>query len=148
MEINGHEQSQCWGGFRVGKRMTRNYGIRDDGFVEGGYRNFYGEEHRRTITLKGGVLEVTDSINAQDGIQVKSYLHIAPGYSVAGDKIKDKAGNVIGYVILRNCEQMMVCDGELCYYAPEFSDMKTGTCLVFTWKADNDKHGYKIDFNV
>lgn len=148
VEINGHEQSQCWGGFRVGKRILKVFGKLRDGIVEGGYRNYRGEEHRRTITLKGGVLEVTDSINAQDGIQVKSYLHIAPGYAVAGDKIKDKAGNIIGKVILQNCEQKMVCDGELCYYAPEFSDMKIGTCLVFTWKADNDKHGYKIDFNI
>ena len=148
MEINGHEQSQCWGGFRVGKRISRVFGKLRDGIVEGGYRNYRGEEHRRTITLKGGVLEVTDSINAQDGIQVKSYLHIALGYAVAGDKIKDKAGNIIGKVTLQNCDQKIVCDGELCYYAPEFSDLKIGTCLVFTWKADNDKHGYKIDFNV
>ena len=148
VEINGHEQSQCWGGFRVGKRISRVFGKLRDGIVEGGYRNYRGEEHRRTITLKGGVLEVTDSINAQNGIQVKSYLHIAPGYAVAGDKIKDKAGNIIGKVILQNCDQKMVCDGELCYYAPEFSDMKIGTCLVFTWKADKAQHGYKIDFNV
>lgn len=148
VEINGHEQSQCWGGFRVEKRISRVFGKLRDGIVEGGYRNYRGEEHRRTITLKGGVLEVTDSINAQDGSSVKSFLHIAPEYTVAGDKIKDKAGNIIGKVILQNCDQKMVCDGELCYYAPEFSDMKIGTCLVFTWKADNDKHGYKIDFNV
>lgn len=148
VEINGHEQSQCWGGFRVGKRISKVFGKLRDEIVEGGYRNYRGEEHRRTITLKGGVLEVTDFINAQDGIQVKSYLHIAPGYAVVGDKIKDKAGNIIGKVTLQNCDQKIVCDGELCYYAPEFSDMKIGTCLVFTWKADNDKHGYKIDFNV
>lgn len=148
VEINGHEQSQCWGGFRVGKRISRVFGKLRDGIVEGGFRNYRGEEHRRTITLKGGVLEVTDTINAQDGITVESYLHIASGYAVAGDKIKDKAGNIIGKVTLQNCDQKMVCDGELCYYAHEFSDMKIGTCLVFTWKADNDKHGYKIDFNV
>lgn len=148
MEINGHEQSQCWGGFRVGKRISKVFGKLRDGIVEGSYRNYRGEEHRRTITLKGGVLEVTDSINAQDGIQVKSYLHIASGYAVAGDKIKDKAENIIGKVTLQNCDQKIVCDRELCYYAPEFSDLKIGTCLVFTWKADKAQHGYKIDFNV
>ena len=148
MEINGHEQSQCWGGFRVGKRISKVFGKLRDGIVEGSFRNYRGEEHRRTITLKGGVLEVTDTINAQDGITVESYLHIAPGYAVAGDKIKDKAGNIIGKVTLQNCNQKIVCDGELCYYAPEFSDMKIGTCLVFTWKADKAQHGYKIDFNV
>lgn len=148
VEINGHEQSQCWGGFRVGKRISQVHRDRGDGYVEGGYRNYYGEEHQRTVSMKDSVLEVVDTIKAQEGEPVKSYLHLAPDYVVEGDTIKDKVGNVIGKVILRNCEQRVVSDGELCYYAPEFSDLKIGTCLVFMWKADNDKHGYKIDFKI
>ena len=116
--------------------------------MEGGYRNYYGEEHQRRIALNNGMLEVIDSVKDTEVVQVKSYLHLAPGYIVAGDTIKDKVGDVIGKVILQNCEQKVVSDGELCYYASEFSDLKIGTCLVFSWKADNDKHGYKIDFNV
>lgn len=148
VEINGHEQSQCWGGFRVGKRISRVHGVMGDGFVEGGYRNYLGEEHQRLIALNNGIMEVVDSVKAQEGVPVKSYLHLAPGYIVAGDTIIDKSGNVIGKVTLQNCEQKIVSDGDLCYYALEFSDLKIGTCLVFTWKADKDKHGYKIDFNV
>lgn len=148
VEINGHEQSQCWGGFRVAKRISQIYVTTGDGYLEGGYKNYCGEEHLRRVALKDGIMEVTDMVKAADGVPVKSYLHIAPGYVVAGDKIKDKAGNVIGNVILQNCEQKIVCDGELCYYAPEFSDMIIGTCLVFTWKADKAQHGYIIDFNV
>lgn len=148
VEINGHEQSQCWGGFRVGKRISKVCGAVCDGVVKGGYRNYLDEEHQRTVSLKDGILEVTDSVKSSEGLPVNSYLHIAPGYTVVGDTIKDKVGNVIGKVIFLNCEQKVVSDGELCYYAPEFGDMKIGTCLVFSWKADNDKHGYKIDFNV
>lgn len=148
IEINGHEQSQCWSGFRVGKRISRVYGNRGDGYVEGGYRSFYGDEHQRRIALNNGIMEVVDSVNAQDGVLVKSYLHIAPGYIVEGETIKEESGNVIGKVTLQNCEQKIFSDGDLCYYAPDFSDLKIGACLVFTWKADNDKHGYKIDFNV
>ena len=148
VEINGNEQSQCWGGFRVGKRISRVHRAIGDGFVEGGYRNYLGEEHQRRIALNNGIMEVVDSVKAQEGVSVKSLLHIAPGYCVEGDTIKEKSGNVIGKVILQNCEQKIVSDGELCYYAPEFSDLKIGTCLVFSWKADKDKHGYKIDFNV
>lgn len=148
IEINGHEQSQCWSGFRVGKRISRVHGNMGVGFVEGGYRNYSGEEHLRRIALNNGIMEVVDSVNAQDGVLVKSYLHIAQGYIVEGETIKEKSGNVIGKVTLQNCEQKIFSDGDLCYYAPDFSDLKIGTCLVFTWKADNDKHGYKIDFNV
>ncbi len=148
VEINGHDQSQCWDGFRVAKRISRVHGTMGNGFVEGGYRNYLGEEHQRRIALNNGKMEVVDTVKAQDGVSVKSYLHLAPGYNVTGDTIKDKSGNVIGKVSLQNCEQTIVSDGDLCYYAPEFSDMKIGGCMVFTWKADNDKHGYTIDFNV
>jgi hypothetical protein len=148
VEINGHEQSQCWGGFRVAKRISKVYGIKDSGLLKGGYRNFMGEEHQRTVSMKGGILEVTDIIKASENVPVRSYLHLSHGFVVEGDTIKDNTGNEIGKVILQNCEQKVVSDGELCHYAPDFSEMKIGTCLIFTWKADNDKHGYKIDFNI
>ena len=98
--------------------------------------------------MKDGILVVTDTIKAQGNVPVRSFLHISRGFDVDGDTIKDNTGNVIGKVSLLNCEQKVVSDGDLCYYAPDFSEMKIGTCLIFTWKADNDKHGYKIDFNV
>lgn len=148
VEINGQEQSQCWGGFRVAKRISKVNGSIGENNVEGRYRNYVGEEHQRTVTLKGGILEVVDAIKAQDNVPVRSFLHIAPGYVVEGDTIKERSGSVIGKVILQNCEQKVVSDGELCYYAPEFSDLKIGTCLVFSWKADNNKYGYIIDFNI
>ena len=148
VEINGHEQSQYWGGFRVAKRISQVNASIGNGFVEGRYKNYLGEEHSRSVSLKDGFLEVTDRIKAQEGAPVRSLLHIAPGYIVEGDTIKEKSGILICKVILQKCDQKVVIDGDLCYYAPEFSDMKIGTCLVFTWKADNDKHGYKIDFNV
>jgi hypothetical protein len=148
VEINGHEQSQCWGGFRVAKRISKVYGYAGEGEVNGGYKNYLGEEHLRTISMKDGILEVTDTIKAKENVPVRSFLHLARGFVVEGDTIKDNTGNVIGRVTLQNCEQIVMRDGELCYYSPDFSELKIGTCLVFTWKADNDKHGYKIDFNI
>lgn len=148
VEINGHEQSQCWGGFRVAKRISQVHAKRSVEFVVGGYRNYLGDEHQRTISMKAGILEVMDTIKAQENVPVKSYLHIALGFVVEGNTIKDNTGKVIGKVILQNCEQKVVSDKELCYYAPEFSDLKIGSCLVFMWKADNEEHGYTIDFNV
>lgn len=148
VEINGHEQSQCWGGFRVAKRISKVYGSLGDGEVRGCYRNYLGEEHQRLVSMKDGILIVTDTIKAPENVPVRSFLHLAHGFVVEGDTIKDNTGNVIGKVYLQNCEQKNVRDGELCYYSPGFGDMKIGTCLIFSWKADNDKHGYKIDFNV
>ena len=80
--------------------------------------------------------------------RVKSYLHIAPGYKVEKNEIKDIYGNLVCKVEAHNCEMDKATEYDLCYYASEFSDLKTGSCLVFTWNVDNDKHGYRIDFNV
>lgn len=148
VEINGHEQSQCWGGFRVGKRMTRNYGIRDDGFVEGGYRNFYGEEHHRQIVMRSGIVEVIDTTKAKAGVSVKSYLHIAPGYKIEEGVIKDRFNHAVCVVKPVGCKMEKAQGYELNLYTPEFGELKVGSCLVFSWKADNEKHGYTIVFNV
>ena len=146
--INGHEQSQCWGGFRVAKRISRIHGSIGDGFTEGGYRNYFGEEHQRRVTLKDGIMEVTDMVKAQEDVPVKNYLHIASGYKVENGAIKDAFGKMVCKVTALGCEMETAVDYELNYYALEFSDLKIGSCLIFSWKADDNKHGYKIDFNV
>lgn len=148
VEINGHEQSQCWGGFRVGKRISKVYGINNVGLVKGGYSNFMGEEHQRRIELNNGIMEVMDSVKAQEDVPVKSYLHIAPGYFIVGNVIKEKGGCVVCKILTTGCEMEESHSRELKYYAPEFSDLEMGSCLVFSWKADSDEHGYTIDFNV
>lgn len=148
VEINGHEQSQCWGGFRVSKRISRVKATHGDGFVEGSCKNYHGEEHLRKVSLTDGVLEVKDSIVAQEKVPIKSYLHISPEYRVEGKFIKDKSNHNLCKVTPVNSEMEIKTAFESCYYAPEFSDMKIGSCLIFTWNADNDKHGYRIDFNV
>ena len=148
VEINGHEQSQCWGGFRVGKRISKVFGNAGDGFVEGGYRNYLGEEHLRRITMKDGILEVKDSVKAVSGAPVKSYLHIAPGFTYDNGVIKQKFGEIVCKVLPVNSQVDIAKSYELAYYAPEFSDLKVGSCLVFSWNADDKEHGYIVDFNV
>lgn len=148
VEINGHEQSQCWGAFRVGKRATRNYGKRSDGLVEGGYRNYCGEGHHRRVMMRNGIVEVMDTTKAKAGVSVKSYLHIAPGYKIEEGVIKDRINNVVCVVKPVGCKMEKAQGYELNYYTPEFGDLKVGGCLVFSWKADDEIHGYTIDFNV
>lgn len=148
IEINGHEQSQCWGGFRVAKRINHVIGSKSGNEVSGCYKNYCGEEHYRKISLTSGVLIVEDKVNARIGVGVKSYLHIGLGYVVERNEIKDIYGNVVCRVEVQNCKMVKVTGHELCYYAPEFSDMQIGSCLVFSWEADDQQHGYIIDFNV
>ena len=146
--IDGHEQSQCWGGFRVAKRIQNVSCSKSGNDVRGRYKNYFGEQHSRKISLEAGVLTVEDSVDARIGARVTSYLHIAPDYKVDKNEIKDKYGNVVCKVEAHNCEMDKATEYELCYYASEFSDLQIGSCLVFSWEADNRQHGYTIDFNV
>lgn len=148
VEINGHEQSQCWGGFRVAKRISQVSGSKCGNEVNGSYKNYMDEEHSRRISLAAGKLNVIDTVNAEKGAIVKSFLHITPGFIVVGDDIKDIYGNNICKVEAQNCKMVIVTDYDLNHYSPEFGDLQTGSCLVFSWEADNNNHGYRIDFNV
>lgn len=148
VEINGHEQSQCWGGFRVGKRISKVFGKAGDGSVEGGYRNYLGEEHLRRITMKDGIMEVKDSVKAASGAPVKGYLHIAPGFTYENGVIKQKFGEIVCKVQSVDSWMNIATSYELAYYASEFGDLKVGSCLVFSWDADDKEHGYIVDFNV
>ena len=44
VEINGHEQSQCWGGFRVAKRIQNVSGSISGNELKGCYKNCFGDE--------------------------------------------------------------------------------------------------------
>lgn len=146
VEINGHEQSQCWGGFRIAKRVSHVKAAKHVNSVEGSYRNYLGEEHSRKIALCDQKLEISDFTKVPNGSVVKSYLHIAPGFFVEGKDIFDENHKRIACVSYINCNMEVIDSGELCFYASGFGKLEKGTCLLFSWDADDEEHGYVIDF--
>lgn len=143
--INGHEQNQCWGGFRVGNRIKNVKGHLSDFSFEGEYTNIFGEKHERSVSLCDGVLQVWDSTSGTG--MVKSYLHIAPEYKVVRNTIirkRDEKEVALWEAI--GCSVTIKSDGKLCEYAPEFGKMEKCSCIVFSWKIDDIQHGYKIIF--
>ena len=148
VEINGHEQSQCWGEFRVSKRITEIKSSYKGRTVEGSYMNYLGETHSRSLAFEGGFLSAMDSVKAPAGVLVRSYLHLAPNYIVEGDVIKWKYGPAVCKVVPSSCAMEIARSYDLNYYAPEFCDLQIGACLVFSWYADDNTHGYTINFNV
>lgn len=139
--VNGHEQNECWGGFRIGRRISAVSGDMRDSSFEGSYRNYCKEKHKREITLKGGVFSVLDFTEGNG----KSYLHLAPGYEFSNKQIT-KDGKPVCSVDAVKCSVEYITEGELCDYAPGFGILEKGSCLVFSWNTDNDSHGYRIIF--
>lgn len=139
--INGHEQSECWGEFRVGKRITSTSGLMNEQIFVGSCINYYGETHKRQIALKNKCLEVMDTISGSG----QSYLHIAPNYSYLNGIIT-KGDETICRVEPINCSVSFITEGILCTYAQEFGKVEQCTCLMFCWDELQGPHGYKVLF--
>lgn len=146
--IGGHEQSQCWGGFRVARRIRKVRGFLHRNSFEGCYENYLGEEHVRKVRLSDAVLSVVDTTKSKSGNVVKSYLRLAPGYTIDDDIIVDKYRNAVCKIKTIDCEMEIEKTEKQCYYAAEFGKLMSVTCLVFIWQQNNARHGYIIDFNI
>lgn len=148
IQIGDSEQSECWGGFRVARRISHIKAFKSDNTLFGSYRNWKGELHSRELTLANGSLEVKDKTICKTNSEVHSYLHLAPKYRLSSKgEVFDTQGKQICTIIPKECEWSMIRDGELCSYAPEFGLLDQGVCIVFKWDADDKYHGYTISFN-
>ena len=137
--VDGREQSECWGEHRVAKRIRRVDGSLIDNRFEGSYTNIRGNCHSRLITLEDGVLKVADkTTHTKNGLVVKSYLHLAPGYEYVDGAIKGFGASFPLSTI--ECG-VSILDS---IYSPEFGLLEKNKCLVFEWKTDDKEHGYIV----
>ena len=140
--IGDHEQSELWGEHRAGRRIKRITGNLSNNSFAGSYLNQFKEKHFRSIVLKEGKLSVLDHVEAEKkGQIIKSFLHLAPGYSFeTGCIINSKARYKIELI---DCS-VRVTDS---VYSDEFGKLENNKCLVFEWLTDEKDHGYIINLN-
>ena len=137
-KYNGKEQSECWGEHRVAERVSCPFGILNDNTFEGSFKSAHGIKCSRTIELDKNVLIVADSVEDDKELIVESYLHLAPGLSFNGNSIVTNEQEF--KLETFNCE----IEIKQVPYSPEFGKKENITCLVFKWKNDQNKHGYRI----
>lgn len=144
VRINGHEQSECWAEHRVAKRMVLEHVEYDAQCIQGTYRNYLGERHKRTVSLKDNRLCVADSAVANGDVTVESYLHIDPNFT-----LQDKTGYIhvyrggqcIAAIKSLNCTYALGAHP----YAPEFGRIEQSSVLIFRWHGTGN-HGYIVEF--
>lgn len=99
--IDGREQSEVWGTFRVGGRAQPvSPALRADtrgAVFDGGCRPWHAPRtvHRRRIEVDAGGCTVTDRVEGSAGAPLESYLHLHPDFAVRreGDAwIAERAG--------------------------------------------------------
>ena len=90
VEVNGRNQVDVWGSFRVGRRVKPHdvhFDPSPDGFVlsawHDGYKHDFGISHKRTFAFrKGHNLRITDTFQGVSNQCIRMRLHFAPDCSL------------------------------------------------------------------
>lgn len=141
--VDGNEQSEVWGVFRVARRARPIQGRIDkteDGAVlfEGahdGYRRLTGKpiHHRRIRYDEQGSWVVTDELAGTGIHQMETVIHIHPDFTIvrSGDESfrVEQCGNLIAIVEVLSVSQSRV---ELGCYFPEFGLSCENPMIVFS----------------
>lgn len=143
--MDGQEQSQFWGEHRVARRIRVLNADVDGSSFSGEYKNYSGKKHKRTVNLFDRKLIVMDAVKG--AAEIKSYLHISSDYMVTDNLEVLDGDKKVAVICPSGCNAEIYRTGELSYYSPEFGELHSGTCVVFSWRHDNaEKHGYIISY--
>ncbi|MHB9008368.1 MAG: heparinase II/III family protein, partial [Limisphaerales bacterium] len=86
VEIEGQDQSEMWGAFRVGRRATphdiccsqRPEGLSVSGWHDGYLRFPFGGRHERAFAVDGERIRIRDRVEARQSVTAVSRLHLHP----------------------------------------------------------------------
>ena len=141
--VDGAEQSEVWGVFRVARRAKPLRAFCEkqvDGSVmfEGahdGYARLAGKPiHKRHMSYDGqGSWVIKDMLEGRGTHRMESYIHIHPDFqivqSAAGNRVIDPDGNTLVIIEALGPSQMRVEQG---WYFPEFGLKRENQVIVFT----------------
>lgn len=158
VEIEGHDQAEMWGAFRVARRghvCELDWEPSKEGFElsarHDGYQRLPGRpiHHRKFQYRCGKDLKITDSISASRPIKCRSYLHLHP--DCICDR-KDDQTLLVRYPrgafrIQYAGQGRLECrDG---WYYPEFNTRHRNTVITYSWDANSgqDEAGFNIEMH-
>ena len=145
--VDGVEQSEIWGVFRVARRakpLRAFFGKHVDGSVifEGahdGYARLAGRPiHKRHISYDGqGSWVIKDGLEGRGTHRMDSYIHIHPDFQVAqaGGSIRvvEPSGSTMAIIEALGPSQMRVEQG---WYFPEFGLKRENHVIVFSYSGE------------
>ncbi len=141
LEIDGREQSEIWGQFRVARRaevLSAEMVQTDEGAVifTGSYRPYWAAKaqlaHTRQVRHANNQWIITDAVSGAGEHVVKNYLHLHPEVSCTQDDeyILSTGQNKLAKITFSDNVVVTIESG--CYY-PEFGKTIKNTVIVLTW---------------
>lgn len=131
--VNGVEQSEVWGGFRVGRRAkVFKLSEEKDQIIAShdGYRRL-GCIHTRTWKFSSREIIINDWIGPCKGISCQGFLHFAPGIEV-----KISGQNVVAGVVIIKVSGADAIVLEEYEYARGFNKTVSSNRVVFSFKTE------------
>lgn len=144
VQINDHEQSDCWGEHRVGKRLHNIEANRISDGLKCKCINQFGEEHKRLYKIVENGMTVIDTVPLIDA-QVESFLHVAPNLIVQpqDDELHIlNNGKRICTITVKNGTTEIATS----LYAEDFEEQKEATQIRILRQSQKDEFGYTIKF--
>lgn len=141
--VDGEEQSEVWGVFRVARRARPTHAcieqpaagsVRFTG-AHDGYARLAGKPiHKRSMSYDGQESWlIEDMLEGSGAHRMESYLHIHPDYHVVPNgsalRVIEPSGSQIAIVETLEASQMRVEQG---WYFPEFGVKRENDVIVFT----------------
>jgi uncharacterized heparinase superfamily protein len=141
--VDGEEQSEIWGVFRVARRARPIQACIEqqaDGSVQfigahNGYARLAGKPiHKRSMSYDGQESwMIEDMLEGRGAHRMESYLHIHPDYQVVPSgktfRVIEPSGSPIAIIETLEASQMRVEQG---WYFPEFGVKRENHVIVFT----------------
>ncbi len=153
VEIEGEDQAEFWGAFRVARRgrprEIRWRAAKEEFFLEGhhdGYRRLPGSpSHRRSFRFQpGGFLEVNDRVAAAREVKSVSRIHLHPDCWIE----EQGPGGVIVSHPGGRVKVEFVGPGELeiegSFYSPRFGCRRKNIALAYRARGSEIENGFRI----
>lgn len=130
VEVNGCNQSQVWGGFRVGSRARIKIINDSDSMLEAshdGYKSI-GVIHKRKFIFNSNIVEIEDEITGEN-LSGKAYFHLFPGYEprVDGNKVRISESIIC---VFKHALEIQI---EPYLYSQEFNNFKNAKRIVVSF---------------
>jgi uncharacterized heparinase superfamily protein len=150
LEVDGHDSSEVWSSFRVGRRahpfdvaVTEAGGEVSATASHDGYRWLPGKPvHRRRVVLSPASLSIQDSVTGDGDHAVVARFPLHPSVTIVAEEPEgwrlELAGSHVVRVRMRGCSERFVAGG---YYAPTFCQRMARP--VLTWR-----HNGRLPLNV
>ena len=129
IEIDGNEQSEIWGQFRVARRalvLSASLKQQDDGLCvfKGGYRPYWSDKknivHSREVTYKNRQWNIRDLVSGTGEHFINNFIHLHPGVDCineGGEYFLVKQANKLARISFSSDAEVSFEDG---WYYPEF----------------------------